>query len=168
MESDDEPTPRSTSWSDGAGADDVDERFRALLEGLRTTLPGSQVLLGFLLTVPLQAGFADLGSTNRGAFLVAVVATALASILLIAPSAQARVRYPASGLRRRTARHVEIAAYLALAGTAVLAIGMTAAVFLSVNLLIQSWWSTLIASVCGGTAFVTWFGLPIYWTIRGD
>lgn len=147
---------------------DVDEMFRGLLEGLRTTLPGSQVLLGFLLTVPLQAGFGELGDVNRAAFLVAVVATALASILLIAPSAQARARYPASGLRRRTVRHVEVAAYLALAGTAVLAVGMTAAVFLSVNLLVGSWWSGAVAAVCGSTAFVTWFGLPIYWTVRGD
>ena len=36
---------------------EVDDAFRALLEGLRTTLTGVQVLFAFLFILPLQASF---------------------------------------------------------------------------------------------------------------
>ena len=32
---------------------DVDDQFRSLMEGLRTTLPGVQVLFAFLVVLPL-------------------------------------------------------------------------------------------------------------------
>lgn len=148
--------------------DDVDERFRALLAGIRTTLPGSQVLFGFLLTVPLQAGFGDLDELAEAAFLVALVTTALASVLLIAPSAQARARLPVSGLRRETKGHVTTAAYLALAGTVSLAVGISAATFLSVYLLLELVWASVMAVVLALVTFLSWFGLPLLWTARGE
>ena len=51
----DQKNPESSSTSPGDDATtDVDDQFRAILEGLRTTLPGVQVLFAFLLTLPLQ------------------------------------------------------------------------------------------------------------------
>jgi hypothetical protein len=63
-----------------------------LLTELRLALPGVQVLFAFLLTMPFTARVAQLSSTNRDAYFVAVVASAAASILLIAPSAYHRLR----------------------------------------------------------------------------
>lgn len=150
------------------GSHDADADFRAMLAGIRTTLPGSQVLLAFLLTVPLQAGFAELGDLERGAFLVALVSTALASVLLIAPSAHARVRFPVSGLRRRTDRHVRTAAWLALAGTVALAVGIASASFLSVVLLLGPLWAGVVTAGITAAVAWAWFALPIWWTLRGD
>nr|MDP9494734.1 DUF6328 family protein [Actinomycetota bacterium] len=62
---------------------DVDDAFRAFLEGLRTTLPGVQVLFAFLLILPLQESFHDLARAERVAFYIAFFGSALASILLI-------------------------------------------------------------------------------------
>jgi hypothetical protein len=54
----DQTNPESSSTSPGDDATtDVDDQFRAILEGLRTTLPGVQVL--FALTLPLQTAFDD-------------------------------------------------------------------------------------------------------------
>ena len=39
---------------------EIDDQFRSLMEGLRTTIPGVMVLFAFLLTLPLQPAFADL------------------------------------------------------------------------------------------------------------
>ena len=149
-------------------AHDVDDAYRSMLEGIRTTLPGSQVLLAFLLTVPLQAGFGELGDDGRAAFLVALLSTALGSILLIAPTAHARVRFPVSGLRRRTMRHLYVAAWLALIGTVSLAVGIGAAVFLSITLLLGSGWAALWAGAIAAVTLVTWFAIPLWWTVRGD
>ncbi len=43
----------------------VDDRFRALLEGLRTTIPGVMVLFAFLLTVPLATSFPGRRAASR-------------------------------------------------------------------------------------------------------
>src|SRR5690606_9604903 len=37
----------------------VDDEFRSLMEGLRTTLPGIQIITAFLLTLPLYDRFDD-------------------------------------------------------------------------------------------------------------
>lgn len=166
MHDDDSDRDRDDDRNGGDG--DVDDAFRGMLEGIRTTLPGSQVLLAFLLTVPLQAGFGELGDDGRAAFLVALLATACGSILLIAPTAHARVRFPVSGLRRRTMKHLYVAAWLALAGTVSLAVGIGAAVFLSVTMLLGSGWATVLAASIATVTVVSWFAIPLWWTIRGD
>ena len=154
---------------DGDDQDDehaVDDAFRAMLEGIRTTLPGSQVLLAFLLTVPLQAGFSELDDDGRTAFLTALLGSALASVLLIAPTAHARVRFPSRGLRRRTMGHLRVAAWLALVGTIALAIAIGAAVYLSVTLLLAPIWAGVLAAAVGAVTIVTWFAIPLWWNLH--
>src|SRR6187431_173725 len=45
--------------------DQVEDEFRSLLEGLRTTLPGVQLVTAFLLTVPLYDKYDELGHSER-------------------------------------------------------------------------------------------------------
>ncbi len=162
------PSEASATSADDPN-DDPDDQFQDLLAGLRTTLPGSQVLLGFLLTVSFQSGASEaLRGTARVAYLVSLLATSAAAVLLIAPSAQARARDPVSGLRRRSHRHVRHAAYLALVGTAFLLVGIVAAAFLTVELVLSTTWAVVVAVVIGLTAAWTWFGVPVWWTVRGE
>ncbi len=56
----------------GSGDDSAEqqrERYRELLEELRTIIPGVQVLFAFLLTVPFSSRFADLDELGRRAFM---------------------------------------------------------------------------------------------------
>lgn len=123
---------------------DVDEQFRALLEGLRTSLPGVQVLFAFLLTAPLQSAFADFDGFERSSFAVAFYSSGLASILLIAPSVHQRMRAPATGIERHSRRHLIIATWITIVGTVAMGVAIVA--------------TTLVVSsfVFGrGTAFLT-------------
>jgi len=122
---------------------DVDDEFRRLLEGLRTTLPGAQVLLGFLLIVPFQAGFAELSSMDRSLYLVTFFSSAIASVLLIAPSAHQRFRAPMDGIRRSTASHVRAAVWVSLVGTVFLGVAMGAAVALIGSVVDAGWGVTV-------------------------
>ena len=57
-----------------AGRDDdgqVEEEFRSLLEGLRTTLPGAQIITAFLLTLPFYERFGALDQRERAAYYIA-------------------------------------------------------------------------------------------------
>ena len=103
--------------------DDLDRELIELLNELRVVLPGVQVLFAFLLAVPFANGWTRVTDLQRDVFFVAFLATAAASILLIAPSVHHRLRWREHDKERilRTPNN------LAIAGTSFLAIGMTAA-----------------------------------------
>jgi hypothetical protein len=140
---------------------DVDDQFRAILEGLRTTLPGVQVLFAFLLTLPLQAAFAEIRDVERYAYYVAFFGSAMASVLLIAPSAHQRLRAPISGVERRSHRHLRITIVLTNAGTVLFAVSLAAAVFLISTLVLRQ--SLAFAATIAVTVVIawSWFYLPL-------
>jgi len=146
--------------------DDVDDRFRGLLAGVRTTITGSSILLSFLLSFPLQTGFGEFDGPQRLTYAVALITTTISTLLLIAPSAQASARYPQSGLRRQTPEHVTFGAYCALAGTVALFVAVMSALTLILSIVYSSALSFVIGGVVGVIGFSTWFGFPIWWTVR--
>jgi len=56
-------------------------------------LPGVQVLFAFLLILPFQSRFGEVTDFQEKAYYVTLLCTALASVLLIAPSARHRERF---------------------------------------------------------------------------
>ena len=140
---------------------DVDDQFRSLMEGLRTTLPGVQVLFAFLLVLPLQSSFAEITDVERIAYYVSFFGSAMASVLLIAPSAHQRLRAPVTGVERRSERHLQIAVSLTIAGTIIFAIALSAAVFLiSILTLTDNLAIAATVAVAGIMAWA-WFYIPL-------
>lgn len=140
---------------------DVDDQFRSLMEGLRTTLPGVQVLFAFLLVLPLQTAFSEISDTERVAYYLSFFGSAIASVLLIAPSAHQRLRARVSGVEQHSERHLQIAVSLTIAGTIVFAIALAAAVFLISTLTLTD--SLAIGATIALTALMAWawFYIPI-------
>src|SRR3546814_21163341 len=102
----------------GQAPPDVDDQFRSLLEGLRTTLPGVQLITAFLLTLPLYDSFADLDRDERVAYYIAFVTALLGTLLLMAPSSHQRLRsHDSSGIARRSTRPLKVAVRLSGIGT---------------------------------------------------
>jgi len=146
----------------------VDDAFRAILEGLRTTLPGVQVLFAFLLILPFQQSFASLSTVEKTAYFVAFFGSAIASVLLIAPSAHQRLRAPRSGVRRRSERDLAFTVRLTIAGTVVFALALAAAVYVVVSLVVGSGVAALGAALVGLAVAWAWFFVPIVTFDRGD
>lgn len=147
-----------------ATAEEVDDQFRALLEGLRTTIPGVMVLFSFLLILPLQTPFGDISDPNTVIFYIAFGSAAIASVLLIAPSVHQRVRAPFSGIKRRSWNHVMYATKLAIAGTVAFMVSIVAVVYL-VSSLVFGDSTNLVATVATAViallAIWAWFYLPL-------
>ncbi len=139
----------------------VDDRFRALMEGLRTTLPGVGVLFAFLLTMPLNASFSDLAGLNTTVYYLSFVSTTVALILLIAPSVHQRLRAAEDGVARTHEHHVQIAVHLTNVGTAFFAVAIAAAAYLVTSLVVGTVMAGLVAGVAAATIAVTWFYLPM-------
>ena len=136
---------------------DLDRELIELLNELRVLLPGVQVLFAFLLAVPFANGWTRVTDLQRDIFFAAFIATAAASILLIAPSAHHRLLWR-EGDKESILRTANT---LAIAGTVFLAIGMTAAVFLIADILFRAWWAALTAGLVAAGFAWFWYGMPL-------
>ncbi|PPF80166.1 sodium:proton antiporter [Subtercola sp. Z020] len=63
----------------------LERNWSEILQELRVIQTGTQILTGFLLTLPFQARFADLTAFQTGLYLALVVGAALATALALAP-----------------------------------------------------------------------------------
>jgi hypothetical protein len=63
----------------------LDRNWGEILQELRVTQTGIQILTGFLLTVPFQPTFADLTDTQRTLYLALVVLAVMTTGILVAP-----------------------------------------------------------------------------------
>lgn len=140
-----------------------DRQLAELLQELRVALPGVQILFGFLLTVPFAQGFTKVTNFQRDLYFATLLATAAATICLIAPSATHRLRFH----QRDRAYLVESANRLLIAGLVFLALAIVFAVTLITDYLFgldASWiWPAAVAL----GLLVMWFVRPLLRTLRG-
>ncbi len=104
----------------------LDRNWSELLQEVRVTQTGVQLLTGFLLTLPFQQRFATLGDAQQAIFLADVALAVLATTLLVAPVLMHRLLFREHPRRAmvRWAHHCAIAGAamfgLALIGVATL------------------------------------------------
>ena len=142
---------------DESHAERVDRELIELLNELRVALPGVQVLFAFLLAVPFATGFKDTNDFQRDLFFAILLATAVSSALLIAPSAYHRINF-----RQRDKERLLLTSNgLAIAGLFFLALSIVGAVALIADFLYGPAVPVLAAGA-GAVVFGTlWFALPI-------
>ena len=137
----------------------LDRELMELLQELRVVITGVQILLAFLLTAPFQQRFANLPSSLRNAFFAAIVCATLATALLLAPTAQHRLRWRA----RDKERLLRTGNRLAIAGTVFLAAAIVLAVYVVTNVLFTTdlalWTALVFIVVFAGL----WYILPMTW-----
>lgn len=113
-----QPDPSSDDGRRETFAERMDRNWEELVQELRVTQTGAQILVGFLLTVPFQQRFADLDRFQRTVYLVLVGLAVLATVLIVTPAAMHRLLF-----RRRLKRElVEVGNVFARAGLVVLAL----------------------------------------------
>ena len=118
----------STGSGERTGEDRQERTARELIEllnELRVILPGVQFLFAFLLTVPFSQRFSELDGVETGVFFVTLLCTAVATALLMAPSAQHRVLWR-EGVREQ---RLKLGNTLTIVGLIFLVPAMVGAVF---------------------------------------
>ena len=135
----------------------LDRNWNELLQELRVSQTGVQILTGFLLTMPLQPKFADLQSFTRGAYTAAVILCLLATVLLIAPVSMHRLLF-----RRRLKESIVLAGdKLAKAGLAILALAMTSVAALVFGIVFGDRAGQLAGGVSVALFLLAWVALPV-------
>ncbi len=134
-----------------------DRQMMELLNELRVALPGVQILFAFLLTVPFAAGFERVTTAQRTLYYGALLATAAATICLIAPSATHRLRFH----QNDRSFVIESANTYRIAGLVFLGIAIVLAIALITDFLYDHWitWAAPLAIAILVAGF--WFVRPL-------
>ena len=135
----------------------LDRNLNELLGELRVIMPGVQVLFAFLLVVPFNQGFTKINSFERHVYFVTLMATGVATALLIAPGAIHRLVFRADD----KAWVVFTANRLAITGFGVLGLAMTSAVLFVTHYVYSDTLAWIATAVFAALVFGLWYAVPL-------
>ncbi|WP_406833012.1 DUF6328 family protein [Pedococcus sp. KACC 23699] len=138
-------------------AERLDRNWDELLQELRVTQTGVQILTGFLLTLPIQPAFGRISGFERTAYVVAISTSILATCLLITPVAMHRwlFRQQRKGTLVHVAHRVAVLGLAALAGAVVSVMAFTFSLVLGQP-------AGIVAATLGAVLFLAaWLVFPL-------
>lgn len=137
-------------------AERADRNWTDLLQELRVTQTGIQVLAGFLLTLPFQQRFSQLNRWQTGQYLAAVSCAVLSVILLIAPVSAHRWLFG----HHEKGVVVVFGDRMAKAGLAMLAVTIVLTVFFVFGVVAGQIAGTVATAVVAVAFVALWVALP--------
>ena len=142
-------------------AEKMDRNWNELLQELRVTQTGVQILSGFLLTLPFQSRFTELSPEQTVLYLVITALSVTATALLVTPVSAHRMLFR----RGEKEALVESSSRLAQAGLAVLALTVVGILALIFSMVL----STRVGIIVGAVALVFFVFFWAVWPflIRG-
>jgi len=136
----------------------IDRELIELLNELRVALPGVQVLFAFLLILPFQVGFERATDSQRLVYFVALVSSATAGVLLIAPSVYHRINF-----RRKVKQQMLLDANrMLIAGTIFIAVGIVCSLYVITELLFGVLAGLVMSAVSVIMFGVLWYAFPLH------
>jgi hypothetical protein len=134
-----------------------DRNLAELLQELRISGLGVQVLFGFLLSLPFTMRFAKLSQGQRDLYLASLVLSAVATALLLGPVAYHRVVFR----RRQKEPLVRAASVMATLGLAAVGLAICAAVLLATTTVATGLPAGLITVFVFVLFAGLWFAFPL-------
>ncbi len=135
----------------------LDRNLSELLQELRVTFPGVQILFAFLLAVPFQSNFAEISPVEEKVYFVTLLCTAVSAALLIAPAAYHRMTFRF----QQKQRLVFLANRMAIVALGFLALAMTGAIMLITDVLFGTVATVITSSAAGAMFAVLWYLMPL-------
>jgi MFS family permease len=135
--------------------EELRNRYQTLLQELRVVLPGVQVLLAFLLTIPFSQRFGELDDTGRNTFGFAMVTAMLSVVCLLTPTVFHRI----GGRQERKAR-LAWGIRLTVVGLGLLAMSLVSGLWCVARFVFgttTAWW---LAAIVAGSIVSLWLALP--------
>lgn len=142
----------------------LDRNWAEILQELRVTQTGSQILTGFLLTIPFQSRFAELEAHERTIYLILVGFAVLATLLALTPVTlhRALFRQRAKPQLVALANIIMRITFVTLAGT------LTGTALLIFDVVVDRAAGLVAGGVTLGLAILAWFVLPLLARSRRD
>lgn len=143
-------------YRDETEGERLNRNWDEILQELRVTQTGTQILLGFLLTIPFQQRFADLDAVQSAIYLVLVGMAAIATILALAPVALHRALFR----RGAKPRLVPIANRLVRFTLAAVAITLSGTVLLIFDVVLSLAAGLIAGAITAVLTTAAWAALP--------
>ena len=138
----------------------LDRNLGELLQELRVALTGVQIMFAFLLTLAFTQRFAELDGFGVAVYTVALMTTATATLVLLAPVSLHRIVFR----RRQKAALVTVADRLLTVGLALLVPAISSAVLLILDVVLGRWPAFVGSGATALLGLLTWYVFP--WTVR--
>ncbi|MBA2549612.1 MAG: sodium:proton antiporter [Nocardioidaceae bacterium] len=135
----------------------IDRNWAELLQELRVTQTGVQILTGFLLTIPFSARFESLDEMQRTVYLCVLSGSMLATALLVAPVVYHRVLFR----QRQRVWLVAAGNRSAKAGMVALAATVSGVTWLVFDVVVGRTAGLLALGVASVAFVVLWWRVPL-------
>jgi hypothetical protein len=150
------PDPTPDDGRNETEAERLDRNLAELLQELRVAGIGTQVLFGFLLSIPFTTRFASLDDASEVLYTADLVLAALATATLMAPVAHHRLLFR----RHAKARVLRLANASAIAGLILAGLAISGSLVLVVTMVWSGTGAWLVAGVPVVAIFALWFAVP--------
>ena len=141
--------------------EELRNRYYGLLQELRVVLPGVQVLVAFLLTVPFAQRFGELDDLDRGLYGAALLFTILSAIAFISPTALHRF-----GSRTARGQRLRVSIVMSRVGLLCLGVGLALALLVVSRFLFATAVTALLVGITVVAMATFWIIVPSL--LRGD
>jgi Family of unknown function (DUF6328) len=139
----------------------ADRNMVELLQELRVAQTGVQILFGFLLALAFTERFSQIDSVQLCMYVVTLLLSVVTAGLLVAPAAVHRVTFQC-GAKAET---VQLGHRLFLAGLGTLAVTLSGAVLLVLDVAVGREFAVAAAVAVGAVLILLWFVLAL-WLVR--
>jgi hypothetical protein len=147
-----------TAESRGETVDQViDRNVNELLQEMRVAFTGVQILFAFLLSLAFTQRFARLDGVDLLVYTTALMSTALATMLFLAPVSFHRIVFR----RRQKAALVVVADRMLVVGLALLIPAISCSVLLILTIALGRPAAIVGSSVTAVVGLLTWYALPL-------
>ena len=156
--------PSDDSTRDETDEQKADRRYDELLQELRVAQTGVQFLFAFLLTLAFTQRFAQITDFQHRLYVVTLMATTVASALLIGPVPMHRILFR-RGLKPRLVRGADL---MARGGLAILLLAINGAVLLILDVVLTGALPFVLSGLATGWFVIVWYVVPMTARERGE
>lgn len=152
------PEPYSPLPDSETEGERLSRNWNEILQELRVTQTGTQIITGFLLTIPFQARFGDLTATQVTIYLALVCVAAVSTVLALAPVSLHRALF------RRYAKPqiVRIAHVLVRLVLLAIAIVLSGVALLIFDVVLGGSAGIVAGSTTFALTLLAWLALPVF------
>jgi O-antigen/teichoic acid export membrane protein len=140
----------------------LNRNMNELLQELRVSQTGVQILFAFLLALPFAQRFTKVTSFQRDVYFVTLLLAAASSAFFIAPVSAHRLLF-----RRQGKEHlISSSNWMAIVGLACLWVAIVGVILLISDFLFGAVLAAVATGVASVLFIVLWYLLPLRWLIR--
>lgn len=159
----DGPHPTAGDDRDETPTERLDRQFEDLLQELRVSQAGVQILFAFLLGIAFTPAFDGIADWQRDVYVGTLLSTVLAAVLFVGPVSYHRIVFR----QKMRGSLVRASNIMSILGLAFLMLAMVGSVLLVVSVVLGQTWATWITAAVAVVFLLVWYVVPLVHRWRG-